>query len=67
MPDPVPADLVDSTQAAIDNIVYAAVAQLDRVEEQASKWLEQLAHTSAHAVVAAAQTTACAAAEALHV
>ena len=66
MPDPTPADLVDSTQAAIDNIVDAAVARLDRVEEQASEWLKQLVHTSARAVVAVTQTTACGAAKALH-
>ena len=54
-------------QAIIDNVVDAAVARLNRVEEQASERLEQLVHTFARAVVAIAQTTACAAAEALHV
>ena len=67
VPDPAPADLVDSTQAAIDNVVDAAVVRLDQVEEQASERHEQLVHTSARAVVAAAQTTACAAAKVLHV
>ena len=41
-------------QAIIDNVVDAAVAWLDQVEEQASEWLEQLVHTFSRAVVAVA-------------
>ena len=52
--DPAPGDQVDTARAAVDSVVDAAVARLERVEEQASERLELLVHTSARAVVAAA-------------